>query len=427
MIGATQEDGMANPGFGFGAGTGSTDEFERLARQYWGAWGDALRNSIPGAAPPDPVRMGNQAWQDAIDWWTRQASGRSAHDDTLWRFNRQASDWYAQMQRVAAQFGGGDSTAADVAAAWKEALGGGSVNVFADMFRSMAGNGVHGVEQWSEDAAPWLRLLRTEGSSLLQMPAFGFAREHQERAQALAAAQLEAQEASNAFNTLLLKSSESAFKVFERMLAEHEAPGLQITSARALFDLWVEAAEQAYAETALSEDYRTAYGNLVNAQMKLRAGVQKEVEIASSLLGMPTRSELDGAHRKIVELERALRRMRDRVEQGGAGPSAPSKPRGASSRERDDARPATARRAAKPAAADPATAAAAKSGAKPAQGKAANGKAARRATKRSPAGKPVPARKRAPASPARVARSPTNGFSTAIPVAPQPLARDADA
>ena len=263
---------MAIPGFGFGAG--STDEFERLARQYWGAWGDAMRNAVPGAAPPDPVRMGTQAWQDAIDWWTRQATGRPAYDDTLWRFNRQASEWYAQMQRVAAQFGGSDNTAADVAAAWKEALGGAGFNVFADMFKSMAGNGVHGAEQWSEDVAPLLHAWRHEGGAWLKTPAFGFTREHQERAQALAEAQLEVQEATNAYNTLMLKSSEAAFAVFERMLSEREAPGLQISSPRALFDLWIDAAEQAYAEMALSKEYRVAYGNLVNAQMKLRAGIQ---------------------------------------------------------------------------------------------------------------------------------------------------------
>jgi len=49
----------------------------------------------------------------------------------------------------------------------------------------------------------------------------------------------------------------------------------------------------------------------VNAQMRLRAGVQKEVEFASGLFGMPTREEMDAAHRKIAELERTVRRMRD--------------------------------------------------------------------------------------------------------------------
>ena len=401
---------MAYPGFGFGAGP--TDEFERLARQYWGAWGDAMRNAIPGAAPPDPVRMGTQAWQDAIDWWTRQATGRPAHDDVLWRFNRQASDWYAQMQRIAAQFSGRDNTSADVVAAWKEALGGAGINVFADMLKSMAGNGMHGAEQWSEDVAPLLHAWRHEGDGWLKMPAFGFTREHQERAQALAEAQLEVQEASNAYNTLMLKSSEAAFSVFERMLADREAPGLQITSPRALFDLWVDAAEQAYAETALSKEYRVAYGNLVNAQMKLRAGIQKEVEQASAQLGMPTRSELDGAHRKIVELERALRKLRD-----AAGPGAPASPgaaaRGPEAKAPPARKPKAGKRAAKPAPRKQAAAKPAKKGAAPA------GEAAPVARK--------PARKAAHKPTVRGPKSPTNGFSMSIPVAPLPLAPGDDA
>src|SRR3546814_7293710 len=50
--------------------------------------------------------------------------------------------------------------------------------------------------------------------------------------------------------------------------------------------------------------------------MRLRGGVQREVEQASALFGMPTRTELDGAHRKIVELERQVRRLRDDIGRG---------------------------------------------------------------------------------------------------------------
>ena len=408
---------MAIPGFGFGAG--GNDEFERLARQYWGAWGDAMRNAIPGAAPPDPVRMGTQAWQDAIDWWTRQATGRPAHDDVLWRFNRQASDWYAQMQRIAAQFSGRDNTSADVVAAWKEALGGAGINVFADMLKSMAGNGVHGAEQWSEDVAPLLRAWHIEGSDWLKLPAFGFTREHQERAQALAEAQLEVQEATNAYNTLMLKSSEAAFSVFERMLSEHEAPGLQIHSPRALFDLWVDAAEKAYAEMALSREYRVAYGNLVNAQMKLRAGIQKEVELASSLLGMPTRSELDGAHRKIVELERALRRLRDAATEGGASPV----PAAGGGGQRKPAAKKAPRKGAKPVDTKPS----ARARTRKAAATPAPATAAATADSGSAAAPRKPARKAARTPFVRAAKAPTNGFSMAIPVAPLPMAGGDDA
>lgn len=386
-----------------------TADFERLARQYWGAWGDAMRNAVPGMAPPDPVRAGTQAWQEAVDWWTRQAGIRPAHEDVLSRFNRQSSDWYAQMQQVAAQFGGADNTAAEVAQAWKQALAGsGTINVFADMLKSMAGRGLHGAEQWSEDMAPFLHAMRTDAGAWLQMPTFGFAREHQERSQALAAAQLECQEASNAFNTLMLKASEDAFAVFERKLAEHEAPGLQINSPRKLFDLWIDAAEQAYAEIALSKEYREVYGNLVNAQMKLRAGVQKEVELASASLGMPTRSELDGAHRKIVELERALRKLRD----AASSPAPATPPRG------EVRKPVPARKPAK------ATAAAKKS-AKPA--KAGKGKPASSKDPSTKAPAKKVARKLAPRAPSRASRAPTNGFSSAIPVAPLPLSAQDEA
>ena len=50
--------------------SGSAADFERLARQYWGAWGDAMRGTVPGGGQP-----GMQAWQEALDWWTRYAHG----------------------------------------------------------------------------------------------------------------------------------------------------------------------------------------------------------------------------------------------------------------------------------------------------------------------------------------------------------------
>ncbi|MCW5582154.1 MAG: class III poly(R)-hydroxyalkanoic acid synthase subunit PhaE, partial [Luteimonas sp.] len=292
---------------GLGGIPGSTDDFERLARQYWGAWGDSMRGSLAGGGQP-----GMHAWQEAIDWWTRYAhGGREGMNDVLERFNAQARDWYGRMQQVAAQFAGRDNSARDVAAAWKQALGAAGVTPFPELFRSMRGHGLRGLDQWIDDASPWLDAIRSEGMSWLKLPAFGFAREHQERLQSLAQAMAEYQECNSAYGALMAKASQSAFEIFEDKLVAHEEPGRQIESPRALFDLWIDAAEEAYADIALSKEFREVYGKLVDAQMRLRAGVQREVEQASALFGMPTRTEVDAAHRKIVELERALRRMRD--------------------------------------------------------------------------------------------------------------------
>ncbi len=310
-----------------GAGQGGQD-FEALARQYWGAWGEAMR----GGVGSDAGQLGAKAWHDALDWWTQRVhGGRAEVDGAVERLNAQARNWYGQMQQVAAQFAGQDANAGEVARAWKQALGAVGENPFPELFRSLRGHGQQGLQQWIEDASPYLHAWKREGASWLGMPAFGFAREQQERWQALTQAQLELQDNTSAYHALLAKAGQRAFEVFEEKLGERTEPGRQLTSARALFDLWIDAAEEAYAEIALSPEFRSVYGELVNAQMRLRAGVQREVEQASSLFGMPTRSEIDSAHRKIVELERQLRRLRDRE----AEATAPSSAFGTFSRKRE--------------------------------------------------------------------------------------------
>jgi polyhydroxyalkanoate synthase subunit PhaE len=291
---------------------GAGSDFETLARQYWSAWGDAMRvGAMPGKTG---AGNGVPSWQDAIDWWSKLAQGGNSNADaTLERFNAQARDWYGQMQQVAAQFAGQDAKPVDIVGEWKRALGALGENPFPDMFRAMRGQGAQGIEQWAEAAAPYLEAWRREQNTWLGMPAFGIGREHQERLQKLGKAQLDYQQAEGAYNALMMKAAQRAYDLFESKLAEREEPGRQLTSARALFDLWIDAAEEAYAKIALSAEFRTAYGVRVNALMRLRQAVQGEVEQMSAMFGMPTRSDLDTAFRKISELERSLRNLRDEV------------------------------------------------------------------------------------------------------------------
>src|SRR5690606_4316509 len=298
-------------------GPWSPADFEQLAQRYWTAWSDTMRQAASGGGGQAGAQAGMQAWHDAIDWWTRQAHGnRAGVNDAVERFNTQARAWLGQMQQFAGQCAGRDSAARDIARAWRESLGATGENPFPEMFRTMRGHGLKGLDQWIEDASPYLDATLREGKAWLGLPAFGVGREHQERLQQLAQAQLEYQQANSAYNALMLKASQSAFEIFEDKLVEHEEPGRQIESPRALFDLWVDAAEEAYAEIALSQEFRKVYAELTNAQMRLRAGIQAQIEQASRLFDLPTRSELDGAHRKIVELERAVRRLRDAAGSG---------------------------------------------------------------------------------------------------------------
>ncbi len=305
---------MFGNGFGnFGNGGFGGGDFESLARQYWNAWGEAMRQGAAGAGLPGANQPG---WQQATQWWSQLLPGVQPDAmGAVHRFNQLASGWFGQMQQVAAQFAGQDSSAADIARAWREALGVdiANANPFADLFRTMQSGGQESLNNWLEQAAPYLQALQTvaqgDQSRWLHVPTFGLAREHQERWQALLQAQQDYQQRNNDYNALMLKTLQHALSLFEDKLAEHEEPGRQLTSARALFDLWIDAAEDAYAQVALSEPFREVYGALTNAQMRLRSSVQVEIEKICGLFGMPTRTEIDSAHRKIVQLERAMRQQ----------------------------------------------------------------------------------------------------------------------
>ncbi|MFP7721293.1 class III poly(R)-hydroxyalkanoic acid synthase subunit PhaE [Lysobacter sp. A3-1-A15] len=295
------------------AASGGSD-FEALARQYWGQWGEMMRSAAPPAATAAPSMPD---WNQAAGWWSQMARGASQAaeaEDAVQRFNAQARGWFGQMQQLAAQFAGRDADAAEVARTWKQMLGGMGGNPFAEVFSQMGGPGQQGPEAWWQQARPMVEALQQPVRQWAQGPAFGFAREHQERWQTLTRAQLDAQAATDAYQALLGEAGQDAFERFENRLAERSEPGRQLTSARALFDLWIDAAEEAYAEIALSPRFREVYGRFVNAQMRLRAAVQGEIEHATAQMGMPTRTEIDAAHRKIVQLERELRRVRDRLD-----------------------------------------------------------------------------------------------------------------
>ena len=171
---------------------------------------------------------------------------------------------------------------------------------------------------------------------------------------------------------------------FEAKLAEHEEPGRQIGSVRALFDLWVDAAEEAWAQMALSPEYRHAFGEMVNAQMRQRAAAQAVGEQAAATFGWPARSELDGAYRRLAEVERQLRRLQRRDVVPAPRPPAPA-PRAAVVKKKAAPKPATASKATKSATRVTSARAAKAAPVKPAPAKPA--RATRKPTK-------TPARKR---------------------------------
>lgn len=312
---------MAGTESGWGEGA------EAMGRQVWEAWGEALRKAASA-----PLETAAPAWQQVPGgWpgWTPPQGGGAG--DVMERFDGLARHWFGRMQNVAAQFADRENTPAEIVAAWRQAMGATETRPYPDLFGSLFGQGAAGLDGLSEQWMPWLESLRGPLQDWARTPAFGPAREHQQRWKALLQAQQALHEANERYQRMLEESSRQAYALFEEKLGLRVGEDAPLDSARALFDEWIDAAEDAYAQMALSEEFREVYGALANAQMRMRAGVQREIEQLGGMLGLPTRTEVDAAHRKIAELERLLRRV---MRGAGAERATPAEPEAAAPRAR---------------------------------------------------------------------------------------------
>jgi class III poly(R)-hydroxyalkanoic acid synthase PhaE subunit len=292
------------------------DQWQALSRQYWNAWRDLAREAGASAdagraAPP---------WHEGFEQFSRMFAG-AKQSETIERVLASAKSFtqFAEAMVAAATAG-----SAGAVPSWADAFGnfkmpGGMpgmsdafANPLAGALGEISGQGVRSFEQLMKHFTPGAFGAGAdpmqEAKSWLRVPAFGFLREHQEHYQKMASAFIDYQEQNARYNALILKASQRGFGLFESKLAAREEPGRQIDSLRALYDLWVDAMEEAYAEIALSPEFRDVYGALVNSQMRVRSQIQQEVERIATDFGMPTRSELDSIGQRLHDLRREVRK-----------------------------------------------------------------------------------------------------------------------
>ncbi len=271
-------------------------DYQTLAQQSWDAWTRQLQQQQPQPAanpfftPPTAPASGNDTLERTLaglkgyfDWMQGAAASGAA---------AQPVDWRQQLQQL---FGGASQPFA-------QAFGG----------IDSAGAGAEGfARQWQS----WMQAAQHGGFGDLPgahgpTPAFGQDREQQMKHQAMAAAVLESLQASARYQALIQRSNAQAMQRLQDKLAERAEPGRQVDSLKALYDLWIDAAEEAYAEIALTDEFREAYGEMVNTQMRVRQMQQQQTEQFCQQLGVPTRSEVSSLGERVQALRREFRASR---------------------------------------------------------------------------------------------------------------------
>lgn len=292
------------------AGPAGSREWETLSRQYW----DAVQQWQQTAASAAPA--GAQPWQQGLAMWSQLFGDAGAQGALGERLLGAVKAYLEQTQSLLAAGGAGpEAIAAHLGRfmhAGFDATGGAlGEDGIAEALRKLGADGARGFERLAAGLAPVFGTLGAEARAAFDRPAFGFLRERQEHQQRVAQALIDYQGQTRRYDALIARAGLLGATRFQDKLAERAASERPIESLRALYDLWVDAAEEGYAEVAGSMEFREAYGALVNAQMRLRSLLREDVERISVDLGIPTRSEVDSIGRRLQELRRELRGQTD--------------------------------------------------------------------------------------------------------------------
>ncbi|GAB4351553.1 MAG: class III poly(R)-hydroxyalkanoic acid synthase subunit PhaE [Gammaproteobacteria bacterium] len=327
---------------GGSSGTFSHDDWKRFwdhaLEQAWGAW-RAYFDSASASSRSDPHRLW-QIWSEGLErLWQGQAP--ALHGTSQEVFNRLLDQGkgffflsfrmlqaFEQMERVAEQ--GGE---------WKPVLRK-AIDEAQEQLRQWSGASVGQAALWGLPAEMWERLaaslalapgywekmfsgggrnetdLRNQGGALSEWPALGATREWQLHWKEGLSRSEAWREAWQRYAAKLVEVGVLALDYLYERLVEAGETGRPLTTLRQLYDLWVDCAEEAHAEIAGTPDFGRIQADVINKAVALKRHLQQTVEQTAKACDLPTRSEMDAAHRAIKELREALFSLREEAEKG---------------------------------------------------------------------------------------------------------------
>lgn len=144
----------------------------------------------------------------------------------------------------------------------------------------------------------------------LNTPGVGYSRESQEAWQEIGTLMLNYQEAMRDYLQAFAKQGTQSIDALRERVSSLSSEGKQVESLRELYDLWVDVNEDVYAAFAMSDEYQVVYGDMVNAFMALKEGMNKQMEQFYRSMNVPTRTEINSAYQKQQQLKRENRALK---------------------------------------------------------------------------------------------------------------------
>jgi class III poly(R)-hydroxyalkanoic acid synthase PhaE subunit len=158
----------------------------------------------------------------------------------------------------------------------------------------------------------WDAFERTFGS-LLQAPGLGLSRELNEKIARGFDRWLDYRRASADYQRKLADVWGEAFEQLVREMAALSEKGGTISTIRDLLLLWGQVADRVFIKTFQTDEYVQIQGQFLNAAMAYRIQQREIMEIYLQANDIPTRSEVDEAHRNIYELRKEIKVLKKQI------------------------------------------------------------------------------------------------------------------
>jgi polyhydroxyalkanoate synthase subunit PhaE len=129
-----------------------------------------------------------------------------------------------------------------------------------------------------------------------------------------------------------------AYTEFQAELNREAAQGKPIHAGRELLDRWVAVLGRKMQVVQKSEEFLECQNRLMEALLNSRSREREIIEMIAGALDLPTRSELNDAHRSIHDLKREVRALRRELDAAAKPDNEKSPPPAKTGRSKRDAR-----------------------------------------------------------------------------------------
>ena len=309
------------------------DQWLEAQRRYWDAWMDMARRGLEATTPAQKASA--NPWADAMEqWWKSVAptTPKPAHD-LLGQMVNLGKSYFSMAEGLGKMDAASDPS--QIVENWTRMMSEAFSNASQGMnpFAGVAGKaGRQGMAFWDLPFDTVSRTMsagmpfpgdfmkafdierptdvREQMDRMLSAPALGYGRESQEQHQKFVRLMLEYEQAMSEYQSGFGHLGTRSMEAFRKRLEDRAQEGGPVNSIREVFNIWVDACEEVYAEYAMSDEYARRYGHMVNKLMAVKHQGAQLVDEWLESMNMPTRADLGTVQRRLHDTRAEYQRLR---------------------------------------------------------------------------------------------------------------------